>query len=67
VRLWRDRWIEMAQPEIAGSVSLLTALKARGVPVFALSNFGVESFAVAVRTTLGSTPSTGATCRVISR
>jgi 2-haloacid dehalogenase len=49
VRLWRDRWIEMAQPEIAGSVSLLTALKARGVPVFALSNFGVESFAVAVR------------------
>ena len=49
VRMWRDRWIEMAQPEIAPSVALLTALKARGVPVFALSNFGVESFAVAVR------------------
>jgi 2-haloacid dehalogenase len=49
VRMWRDRWIEMAQPEIAPSVALLTALKARGVPIFALSNFGVESFAVAVR------------------
>jgi 2-haloacid dehalogenase len=49
VRLWRDRWIEMAQPEISGSVAILTALKARGVPVFALSNFGVDSFAVALR------------------
>jgi 2-haloacid dehalogenase len=49
VRMWRDDWIGMAQPEIAGSVALLRALKAKGVPVFALSNFGIESFDVAVR------------------
>jgi 2-haloacid dehalogenase len=48
VRMWRDDWIRMAQPEIPLSVALLRALKARGVPVFALSNFGVESFDVAV-------------------
>lgn len=42
---WHGRWIEMASPEIPRSVRLLRALKARGVPVFALSNFGVETFA----------------------
>jgi 2-haloacid dehalogenase len=46
IRLWHDRWIEMAQPAIAGSVRLLAALKARGVPVFALSNFGAGPFEV---------------------
>jgi 2-haloacid dehalogenase len=45
--MWRDRWIEMAAPEIPESVSVLRALRARGVPVFALSNFGVETFAIA--------------------
>ena len=49
VRMWRDRWSEMAQPAIPGSVALLRALKARGVPVFALTNFGVETFEVAIR------------------
>jgi 2-haloacid dehalogenase len=44
---WHDRWIEMAQPVIAGSVALLRALRAQGVPVFALSNFGDDSFAFA--------------------
>ncbi len=48
VRMWRDRWAEMAAPVIPGSVALLFALKARGVPVFALTNFGVETFEVAV-------------------
>ena len=48
VRMWRDDWAQMAQPAIPLSVALLHALKARGVPVFALSNFGVESFEVAV-------------------
>ena len=42
---WHGRWIEMASPEIPRSVRLLRALKARGVPGFALSNFGVETFA----------------------
>ncbi|MGB5556423.1 MAG: HAD family phosphatase [Paracoccaceae bacterium] len=44
VRMWHDHWIEMASPEIPHSISLLRALRARGVPVFALSNFGVGSF-----------------------
>jgi 2-haloacid dehalogenase len=47
IAMWRDRWIEMAAPEIPESVAVLRALRARGVPVFALSNFGVETFAVA--------------------
>lgn len=47
IALWRDRWIEMAAPEIPESVAVLRALRARGVPVFALSNFGVETFALA--------------------
>jgi len=47
IRLWHDNWIDMASPPIAASVALLRALRARGVPVFALSNFGIHSFAVA--------------------
>ena len=45
---WHHRWIEMASPEIPHSVRLLRALRARGVPVFALSNFGRETFAIAL-------------------
>lgn len=49
IRLWHDRWLEMAQPEIPQSVRLLRALRAKGVAVFALSNFGVGSFEIARR------------------
>lgn len=44
---WRDDWIEMARPAIDGSVALLRALKAKGVPVHALTNFGIANFEVA--------------------
>lgn len=47
IRLWHDRWIEMAQPAIEHSAKLLRALRAKGVPVFALSNFGIASFEIA--------------------
>ena len=47
IRLWHDNWIELAQPVIDGSVALLRELRGRGVPVFALSNFGIGSFAYA--------------------
>lgn len=47
IRFWRSHWLEMASPEIPGSVRLLKALKARGVPVLALTNFGAETFAMA--------------------
>lgn len=48
VRMWRDRWFEIAHPPIEGSIRLLRALKARGVPVLALTNFGRETFDAAV-------------------
>lgn len=47
IRWWYDRWIDLASPRIDGSIALLRALRAKGVPVFALSNFGIDSFAYA--------------------
>lgn len=44
VRMWYDRWIELASPRIEGSIALQRALRAKGVPVFALTNFGRHSF-----------------------
>ncbi|MBZ0123779.1 MAG: HAD-IA family hydrolase [Roseovarius sp.] len=48
---WRDEilrihrcWCDIAQPEVPGTVGILRALRARGVPVFALSNFGAANF-----------------------
>jgi 2-haloacid dehalogenase len=45
--IWHDRWIDMAAPSIDHSVRLLRALRAAGVPVFALTNFGIQTFAIA--------------------
>lgn len=47
VRMWHDRWIEMAAPAIDHSVRLLRALRAADVPVFALTNFGIQTFEIA--------------------
>ncbi len=47
VMIWHDRWIAMAAPEIPHSVRLLRALRAKGVPVFALTNFGIQTFEIA--------------------
>ena len=44
IRMWHDRWIELAQPVIPKSVNLLRRLRSKGVPVFALTNFGSGSF-----------------------
>lgn len=44
IRMWHDHWIELAQPEIPRSVRLLRALRCKGVPVFSLTNFGIQSF-----------------------
>jgi len=49
IMLWHDRWIEMAAPVIDRSVRLLRALRRRGVPCFALSNFGIRTFEIAER------------------
>ena len=44
IRMWYDRWIELASPRIEGSIALQRALRAKGVPVFALTNFGRYSW-----------------------
>lgn len=45
--MWRDNWIKLASPEIPHSVRLMRALREADVAVFALSNFGIETFEVA--------------------
>jgi len=47
IRMWYDNWIELANPVIDHSARLLRALRAKGVPVFTLTNFGPASFAYA--------------------
>ena len=44
IRMWYDRWIELASPRIDGSIALLRALRSKGVPVFALTNFGSYAY-----------------------
>lgn len=40
IRLWHDNWFDLAGPAIDHSWRLLRALRAKGIPVFVLSNFG---------------------------
>lgn len=47
ILLWHSNWLDMLRPSIAGSVTLLRALRARGVTTFALSNFGTSTLALA--------------------
>ncbi|XDA98545.1 HAD family phosphatase [Sulfitobacter sp. LCG007] len=47
IRIWHDRWIEMAAPAIDHSVRLMRALRSRGVPVFSLTNFGIQTYELA--------------------
>ena len=44
IRMWYDCWDELASPRIEGSIRLQRALRARNVPVFALTNFGRYSW-----------------------
>jgi 2-haloacid dehalogenase len=48
IRWWYDRWDELASPRIEGSIALQRALRRKGVPVFALTNFGKYSYDEAV-------------------
>jgi 2-haloacid dehalogenase len=47
IMLWHDRWADMLSPRIEGSIALLRALRQAGVPVFALTNFGRDTFELA--------------------
>lgn len=44
---WHDNWLDLASPMIAHSVRLMAALQAKAIPVFSLTNFGVETYALA--------------------
>lgn len=48
IRWWYDHWIDLASPRIDHAIRLMRALRARGVPVFALTNFGADSFEYAL-------------------
>ena len=61
IRMWHDHWIEMASPVIEHSVRLQRALRIKGIPVFALSNFGIRVLTMPQPSILFSTSSTAAT------
>ncbi len=50
IRIWADHWLEMLAPDLPGTAALLRALRARGVAVHALSNFGGPTFRLAEET-----------------
>ena len=45
--LWHDNWLDIATPAIDHSVRLMEALQERDIPVFSLTNFGIETYALA--------------------
>lgn len=49
ILLWHSNWLDMLQPDIPLSATLLRALRARGMAVHALSNFGTSTLALAER------------------
>ena len=49
IMIWWNNWLDICAPAIGGSVDILAQLKSRGVPVFSLTNFGVETLNIAKR------------------
>ena len=47
IRLWFDDWAEMFREPVPGSAELFAEVKATGIRVLALSNFGAETFEIA--------------------
>jgi 2-haloacid dehalogenase len=47
VMLWHDDWLGMTAPGDARTVALMRAIRAKNIPVWALSNFGIETLAIA--------------------
>lgn len=45
--MWHNRWLDLASPVIDHSVRLMAALQERGVPVFSLTNFGIQTYTLA--------------------
>lgn len=44
IRAYRDRWIETIGGRIEATVAVLDELKARGVPLYALTNWAADTF-----------------------
>ena len=49
IRHWHDSWLDFVPSDIPQSVRLLRQLRSKGVPVFALSNFGIGTFEIALK------------------
>jgi phosphoglycolate phosphatase-like HAD superfamily hydrolase len=49
IRAFRARWHEMIPGEVPGTMALLEALRARGVPLYAITNFAADTFAEAAK------------------
>ncbi|WP_027236142.1 HAD-IA family hydrolase [Leisingera caerulea] len=50
IRWWHDCWLQMVPRAIPRTLRLMQALQAKHIPVFALSNFGAETFELACGT-----------------
>lgn len=48
IGLWQKGWPSMLRGEIAGTAAILRDLKARGVRLYALTNFSAETYPVAM-------------------
>jgi len=49
IALWHDRWLDIATPQIDRSVRLMQSLQAKDIPVFSLTNFGIETYELAAQ------------------
>lgn len=49
IRIYKDRWVDMLGGPIHETVDLLMELKARGVPLYALTNWSHETFGTALQ------------------
>jgi 2-haloacid dehalogenase len=47
ILLWHSHWLDMVDSDIPETAAILRALRAAGVPVFALSNFGIQTLEIA--------------------
>lgn len=47
IMLWSKHWIDMLEPDLKRSARMLRALRAKSIPVYALSNFGDRTFDLA--------------------
>lgn len=47
IMLWQKHWMDMATPAIERSVRLMKALQNNNIPVFSLTNFGIETYDLA--------------------